>query len=141
MNTNNLDNSDGWRRLIRADDLAEGEIRRCPLRSASTATGHTAPADATLPGATVTDTVPTGITGKPAVVLLCRVEGQVHALADTCPHEAISLSLGSLCGHRLRCPLHGSEFDVRTGEVLSEPCEENLQRFEVDLRDNWLYLR
>ena len=72
-------------------------------------------------------------------VLLCRVSGEVHALADTCPHEEVSLSLGSLRGHVLRCPLHGSEFDVRSGAVLSEPCEEDLARYPVDVdADGWI---
>lgn len=119
---------DDWQPLIRSTHLAEGEIRRCPLQRS-----HSMPDTAVPPGLTRQGTDP--------VVLLCRVEGEVHALADTCPHEAISLSLGSLLGHRLRCPLHGSEFDVRTGAVLSEPCEENLQRFEVEERNGWVCLK
>ena len=71
-------------------------------------------------------------------ILLCLVEGVVHAVHDTCTHEDISLSLGVLCEHRLRCPLHGSQFDVRTGKVLDEPAEVDLRTFDVSVIDGWV---
>ena len=48
-------------------------------------------------------------------VALVRVEGRVHAIADTCPHRGASLSEGDLDGHTLYCPLHAWCFDVRSG--------------------------
>ncbi|ASJ71519.1 non-heme iron oxygenase ferredoxin subunit [Granulosicoccus antarcticus] len=71
-------------------------------------------------------------------ILLCLVEGTVHAVHDTCTHEDISLSLGVLCEHRLRCPLHGSQFDIRTGKVLDEPAEADLPVFDVSIVDGWV---
>lgn len=71
-------------------------------------------------------------------ILLCLVEGVVHAVHDTCTHEDISLSLGVLCEHRLRCPLHGSQFDIRTGKVLDEPAEIDLRTFDVVVIDDWV---
>ena len=71
-------------------------------------------------------------------ILLCRVGPDVHAVADRCTHEDVSLSLGSLCGHRLRCPLHGSAFDVRSGEALEEPAEEPLPTWPVTVEDGWV---
>ena len=71
-------------------------------------------------------------------VLLCRVGERVHAVADRCTHEDVSLSLGSLCGHRLRCPLHGSAFDVRSGEALDEPADEALETWPVAIEDGWV---
>ena len=74
-------------------------------------------------------------------ILLVRIGDEVHAVADTCSHEDVSLSLGSLCGHRLRCPLHGSEFDVRTGAVLSAPADQPLCTWVVENDGERLYLR
>lgn len=74
-------------------------------------------------------------------ILLCRVADDVHAVDDLCTHEDISLSLGVLCEHRLRCPLHGSEFDVRTGEVLNEPADIDLATYPVEVVDGWVCLR
>lgn len=71
-------------------------------------------------------------------ILLCLVEDVVHAVHDTCTHEDISLSLGVLCEHRLRCPLHGSEFDIRTGKVLDEPAEIDLPVYDVEVVDGWV---
>ena len=71
-------------------------------------------------------------------VLLCRVDAQVYAVHDTCTHEDISLSLGVLCEYRLRCPLHGSEFDIRSGKVLDEPADTDLATFPVYIKDEWV---
>ena len=87
------------------------------------------------------------INGKPCRVehdgkkiLLCRVDDGVYAVDDLCTHEDISLSLGVLCEHRLRCPLHGSEFDIRNGNVLSEPAELDLGTYPVEVVDDWVCL-
>lgn len=76
----------------------------------------------------------------PQAILLCLVDGDVHAVQDLCTHEDISLSLGVLCEHRLRCPLHGSEFDVRNGQVLTDPADEDLTTFPVTVVDGWVCL-
>lgn len=73
-------------------------------------------------------------------LLLCRVDDAVYATDDLCTHDDVSLSLGSLCEHRLRCPLHGSEFDVRSGAVLNEPAEQNLRTWPVTVVDGWICL-
>jgi len=64
-------------------------------------------------------------------ILLANVEGCFYATDDTCSHEDASLSTGSLKGELVKCPLHGSRFNVRTGEVLEEPAEENLRTYAV----------
>ena len=82
--------------------------------------------------------VPHRVQHEDTGILLCLVDGKVHAVHDTCTHEDISLSLGVLCEHRLRCPLHGSQFDVRTGKVLDEPAEVDLRTFDVTVVDGWV---
>lgn len=73
-------------------------------------------------------------------ILLCRVKNSVHAVQDMCTHEDVSLSLGVMCEHRLRCPLHGSEFDVRTGKVLDEPADEDLKTFSTHVENEWVHI-
>ena len=46
---------------------------------------------------------------------LYRVEGQVYAMEDTCPHAGFPLSKGELKGCVITCEAHGWPFDVRTG--------------------------
>ncbi len=54
-------------------------------------------------------------------ILICNVEGQFYALDDTCSHEDASLYRGALKGKCVSCPMHGSRFDIETGEPLDEP--------------------
>src|SRR5262245_28212675 len=53
------------------------------------------------------------------------------AFDDTCPHEECPLSDGELDGDVVVCPCHGSEFDVRTGDVLTPPALEPLPIFDA----------
>jgi nitrite reductase/ring-hydroxylating ferredoxin subunit len=64
-------------------------------------------------------------------MLLANVNGRFCATDDTCTHEDASLSTGSLRGELVKCPLHGSRFNVCTGEVLEEPAEQNLKTYPV----------
>jgi len=48
-------------------------------------------------------------------ILLTRVNGAVHAIENKCPHLGLSMARGSLMDGVLRCPWHGSRFDVCTG--------------------------
>ncbi len=46
-------------------------------------------------------------------VLVGRDEqGQVFAMRDICPHQAVKLSAGSFDGKEVQCPFHGWRFDT-----------------------------
>jgi nitrite reductase/ring-hydroxylating ferredoxin subunit len=64
-------------------------------------------------------------------ILLANVAGRLYAVDDTCTHEAASLSTGVLKGELVKCPLHNSRFNVRTGQALEEPAEEDLRTYPV----------
>lgn len=66
-------------------------------------------------------------------IVVRRVGNDVHAFDDGRMHDDMSLLLGAPKGCRLRCPLHGSEFDVRTGRVLGEPADESLVRHDASV--------
>lgn len=53
--------------------------------------------------------------------LLANVEGSMFAMDGLCSHMAGRLWEGTLEGAVVKCPRHGSKFDVRTGEVVSNP--------------------
>lgn len=55
---------------------------------------------------------------------LVRAGDDVYALRDECSHAQIALSEGDVEGLEIECWLHGSRFDVRTGEVLNLPATE-----------------
>ena len=71
-------------------------------------------------------------------LLIARVAGQFYAVDERCPHEDASLSKGALHGHLVRCPLHGSRFDLRTGKVLEEPADTDLATYPVLVQDGML---
>ena len=66
-------------------------------------------------------------------ILLANVDGRLCAVDDTCTHEEASLSTGVLRGELVKCPLHGSRFNVCTGKALEEPAEEDLRTYPVRL--------
>jgi nitrite reductase/ring-hydroxylating ferredoxin subunit len=66
---------------------------------------------------------------------LVAVEGDVYCVQDICTHEHAHLSEGFVEGFEIECPLHGSIFDVRTGEVKSLPATEDLKTFNVKVED------
>ena len=67
----------------------------------------------------------------PDQVLLVNVDGTIYAVDDICSHAYASLSEGDLAGEEIECPLHGSAFNVVTGEVQTPPADENVRTFEV----------
>jgi 3-phenylpropionate/trans-cinnamate dioxygenase ferredoxin subunit len=69
-------------------------------------------------------------------ILLANVDGRFYATDDVCTHEDASLSTGSLKGEWVKCPLHGSRFSVRTGEVVDQPAEVGLRTFAVRVDAN-----
>lgn len=81
------------------------------------------------------DEVPPGKTLKVAaggqVILLANVEGRIYAIDDMCTHEDSSLALGCLKGELVSCTLHGSRFNVRTGEPTEEPAVDPVRTYAV----------
>lgn len=54
--------------------------------------------------------------GRP--VLLTRVRGQAVAVSNACPHMGLAMTRGTVEEGVLRCPWHGSRFDVCSGANL-----------------------
>jgi len=50
-------------------------------------------------------------------IALFKVEGEVYALDDSCPHAGSSLGMGRQDGAFVTCRAHGLCFDVRTGRM------------------------
>ena len=51
-------------------------------------------------------------------ILLSRIGKDYYAADNRCPHMRGRLSQGKLEGTVVTCPLHGSQFDLKTGEVV-----------------------
>lgn len=64
-------------------------------------------------------------------IALYNLEGEYLATHNICTHAQANLHEGYLDGDTIECPLHQQIFDVRTGEAVEGPAEEDLQTFPV----------
>jgi 3-phenylpropionate/trans-cinnamate dioxygenase ferredoxin subunit len=79
------------------------------------------------------------VQGTPLALMRCE-DGSVHAVYDECSHEQIPLSEGEVDGCTLECWLHGSRFDLRTGEPTGLPATEPVPVYPVEIRDGDVYV-
>ena len=63
-----------------------------------------------------------------------------YAVRDECSHAAVALSEGEVDGCTLECWLHGSRFDLRTGEPTGLPATEPVAIYAVEIRDGDIYV-
>jgi nitrite reductase (NADH) small subunit len=102
------------------------------------------------PVAKITDLPPGGRklvhVGKIEIGLF-NVDGEIHAYRNICPHAGAPVCVGKIGGTTLpskvyeyafgregcilRCPWHGWEFDLKTGEHLVDP-SMRLKKFPVE---------
>ena len=73
-------------------------------------------------------------------IVIANIDNEYFAIADTCSHEDASLYKGVMKDGYIRCPLHGSRFDLKTGQPLEEPAEEPVDVFPVRVLDNVIYV-
>jgi 3-phenylpropionate/trans-cinnamate dioxygenase ferredoxin component len=57
-------------------------------------------------------------------VAIVQSNGRFYAIADECSHASIPLSEGDIGDGEIECYLHGSRFDLATGEPLGLPATE-----------------
>ncbi len=67
--------------------------------------------------------------GEP--VCIARSNGEVFAIDDVCSHADVALSEGDVEDGTVECWLHGSRFDLRTGEATSLPATQPVPVFPV----------
>lgn len=69
-------------------------------------------------------------------IVLAAIDGNWHAAEDQCSHAGCAFSTdGELDGATLVCDCHGSEFDIRTGEVLRMPARSGIRTFPTRMVD------
>jgi 3-phenylpropionate/trans-cinnamate dioxygenase ferredoxin subunit len=64
------------------------------------------------------------------------VGGELLAFSDICTHRGCNLtSGGEIDGTVIECECHGSQFDMKTGEVVEGPAEDPIATFEIREED------
>ncbi|RWI89819.1 Rieske (2Fe-2S) protein [Mesorhizobium sp.] len=87
------------------------------------------------------------VRGRPIVIF--NVHGDYFALLNRCPHQSAELSMGLIsgiatadepghvqCSRRgefIRCPWHGWEFDIRTGQSWCDPGRISVKQYPVSI--------
>ena len=80
------------------------------------------------------------ITAEGLSVGVFLVEGQWHALQNSCLHRGGPVCKGPLTDGILTCPWHGYQYKLATGELLLDP-DAKLPRYPVEVRGDQVYLR
>ncbi|GAA2247051.1 non-heme iron oxygenase ferredoxin subunit [Rarobacter faecitabidus] len=60
-------------------------------------------------------------------------EGGWHAINDVCTHGAVNLSDGEVEGCLIECWLHGSTFDLNSGEPTTPPASSPVDVYPVTI--------
>jgi nitrite reductase/ring-hydroxylating ferredoxin subunit len=75
--------------------------------------------------------VPPGSAALVGDVVVFNVDGNFCATQATCTHRGGPLGQGKLDGSTVTCPLHGSQFNVCSGDVLRGPAMDPLMTYRV----------
>ena len=64
-------------------------------------------------------------------IAIFNVEGTYYAIGNSCTHRGGSLSEGDVQGTKVTCPLHGADFDLKTGAALGPPAQKGVPSYKV----------
>jgi 3-phenylpropionate/trans-cinnamate dioxygenase ferredoxin component len=78
--------------------------------------------------------------GGVEVAIVHADDDNFYAVRDECSHASVALSEGEVDGCTLECWLHGSRFDLRTGEPSGPPAIAPVAIFPVEIRDGDIYV-
>ncbi|MCW2634336.1 MAG: Rieske (2Fe-2S) iron-sulfur domain protein [Blastococcus sp.] len=77
-------------------------------------------------------------------IAVVRFEGEVYAIEDLCSHAEVPLSEGDVEEFKgaptIECWLHGSCFDLRTGEPTNLPATEPVSVYPVRVEGEDVYV-
>ena len=76
--------------------------------------------------------------GRPIAVV--RTEDQWFAVSDICSHADVSLSEGEIDGCTLECWLHGSRFDLRTGQPSGPPATTPVPTYPITVEGDTVFV-
>jgi len=74
-------------------------------------------------------------------VLVSNVKGKYYAIGNVCTHLGGPLDRGILEGREVQCPLHGSHFDVTSGEVKRGPATSPEPVYDIKIEAGNILVR
>jgi 3-phenylpropionate/trans-cinnamate dioxygenase ferredoxin subunit len=73
-------------------------------------------------------------------LLLVNAEGGYYCIDEMCSHEDYSLWFGCVKGRTIKCSLHGSYFDLASGQPVNEPADCPLRTYPVKLEGGSVWI-
>lgn len=89
----------------------------------------------------VADEAVIGVSVDEVDVAVVHTEGQFFALHNQCSHANVPLSEGEVEPGTVECWLHGSCFDVRTGEPTNLPATEPVPTYPTAVVEGQVYVK
>ena len=71
-----------------------------------------------------------------SAVAVFKVDNEFFAIQNRCSHAEASLSEGEVYDCKVECPLHGAEFDLKTGEALTLPATKPVATYTTEVNEN-----
>jgi nitrite reductase/ring-hydroxylating ferredoxin subunit len=81
-----------------------------------------------------------GIVADGKEILVVKMGKTFTAIGNKCTHMGCKLSGGKMEGDVVRCPCHGSMFNVRTGEVVRGPAKKPEPVYTVTVENGELFI-
>lgn len=76
-----------------------------------------------------------------ANLFVVRLDGDISAIENRCSHRGGPLADGDVEGGCVRCPWHGSRFDLATGAVVNGPATVNQPVYETRIHQGQIQVR
>jgi len=73
-------------------------------------------------------------------LLLVNSDEKLYAVDEMCSHEDFSLFLGCIQDGKIKCSLHGSYFDLKTGQATTDPADEPICTYTVKTDDGKIWV-
>jgi Ferredoxin subunits of nitrite reductase and ring-hydroxylating dioxygenases len=87
---------------------------------------------------------------KNRYILIANVGGNFYAVDAVCPHMGGFLPIGKLEDHTITCPVHGSQYDVKTGKLVKDVSSllkivtgggsRDLNSYPVEIKDEAIFI-
>jgi len=70
-------------------------------------------------------------------VAVYKISGRIYATEDECTHEQCPIGEhNAIHFDVVECTCHGSQFDIKTGGVISPPATERLKTYRTEVNGN-----
>jgi nitrite reductase/ring-hydroxylating ferredoxin subunit len=75
-------------------------------------------------------------------IAVFKLNDGFYAINDECSHDEASLSEGEIIKDCIiECPLHGAQFDIKTGKNLAFPAVTPVDAYPVKIEDGEIYVQ